>query len=294
MSLVNEQSALRYQGNDGPVYWGEKDFAEYYFTEDKKIYSDKISKFVFNCNLRSNNAVIDRISKIYDFIFIDEVQDLAGFDLELLKLLFQSTSSILLVGDPRQVTYLTHNSRKHNKYSDGNIKEFIEKELGKKIKFIVDEDTLKTSHRNNQSICDFSGKLYPRLPTPTPCVCPSCRKYIEEHEGIYLVKKKDVDYYLQKYKPVQLRWSATIKVNQQYDFMNLGASKGLTFDSTMIYPTKDMKKWIENNAYNLKNEARAKFYVGVTRARYSVGIVMDFEDNGTYIGVKKFSIKDEK
>ena len=238
--------------------------------------------------------VINRISKIYDLIFIDEVQDLAGFDLELLKLLFQSSSSILLVGDPRQVTYLTHNSKKYDKYSDGKIKEFVEKELGKKIKCIVDEDTLNSSHRNNQCICVFSGKLYPELPTPTPCLCPSCREYTEEHEGIYLVKKKDVNYYLQKYKPVQLRWSAKIKVNQQYDFMNLGASKGLTFDRTLIYPTKDMIKWIEDNAYMLKNEARAKFNVGVTRARYSVGIVMDFEDIGTFIGVKKFSIKDEK
>ena len=38
-----------------------------------------------------------------------------------------------------------------------------------------------------------------------------------------------------------------------------------------------MKKWIENNSTALKNEARAKLYVGITRARLSVGIVGDFK-----------------
>ena len=52
--------------------------------------------------------------KAYQYICIDEIQDLAGYDLEIIKLLFESSSSVLLVGDPRQVTYLTNHSQKHS------------------------------------------------------------------------------------------------------------------------------------------------------------------------------------
>ena len=72
----------------------------------KKIYSDKIAKFACRCDERSNGAVISRLSKIYTHIFIDEVQDLAGYDLEFLDKLFLSPLEILLVGDPRQKNFL--------------------------------------------------------------------------------------------------------------------------------------------------------------------------------------------
>jgi DNA helicase-2/ATP-dependent DNA helicase PcrA len=39
---------LIFKGN--PIFWGEKDFLKYYFTPSFKIYSDKISKFVFQTN----------------------------------------------------------------------------------------------------------------------------------------------------------------------------------------------------------------------------------------------------
>ncbi|MEH6407187.1 MAG: UvrD-helicase domain-containing protein, partial [Leeuwenhoekiella sp.] len=91
-----------------PIYFGEeKEFINHYFSNSLKIYSDKLSKFVFRCNEKSDGSVIERISRIYSHIYIDEIQDLAGYDLELLKLLFNSSSRILLVGDPRQGTYST-------------------------------------------------------------------------------------------------------------------------------------------------------------------------------------------
>ena len=103
--LVNSQSGLKYYFKGKPIYFSEeKEFERHYFSKEIKIYSDKISKFVFRCNEKSNGAVIERLCKIYSHVFIDEVQDLAGYDLELLKLLFKANSNTLLVGDPRQAT----------------------------------------------------------------------------------------------------------------------------------------------------------------------------------------------
>jgi len=84
--LVNNQSAQ---------YTKENGIEKHYFTLDTKIFSDKISKFVVRCNKKANGYVIDRISRVFPHIFIDEVQDLAGYDLEILKLLFDYNSNIL-------------------------------------------------------------------------------------------------------------------------------------------------------------------------------------------------------
>jgi len=279
MILVNKQSGFRFNGKNGPVYWGEKDFNRHYFTKDFKIYSDKISKFVFKCNCESDGAVIDRLSRIYGHIFIDEVQDLAGYDLELIKLLFKSAISTLLVGDPRQVTYLTHLERKYRKYQYGKIKSFVENELGKRISCIIDETTLDVSHRCNHAICTYASGLYTDLPETITCSCCGNTKIC--HQGVFLVRPNDLNEYVRKYEVIQLRWDNRREVLPDIRVMNFGEAKGETFDRVLIYPTNDMAKWVNDSSAKLSDTAKAKFYVALTRARYSAAIVIDYENNNT-------------
>ncbi|MHA1232703.1 MAG: UvrD-helicase domain-containing protein [Candidatus Helarchaeota archaeon] len=250
----------------------ESNIEKYYFNDSYKIYSDKLSKFVVKCDEKSRGAVIDRLSRIYSYIFIDEVQDLAGHDLEILKLLFQSKSNILLVGDPRQVVYLTHPERKNKKYKDGKIKEFIQNEC-KEFDVEIDDETLNFSYRNTQHICNFSSKLFPEYKVPKSKQLKSTN-----HDGIFFVRNKDIDEYLRVFQPIQLRFDKKTKVNKKFIAMNFGDSKGLEFDRVLIYPTEDFIKWIFNNA-SLRPQTRSKFYVAITRAKYSVGIVYDYDKN---------------
>lgn len=286
MLLVNQASGLRYMNGKSPVYWGENDFAKHYFTKDFKIYSDKLSKFVFKCNSQSNNAVIERLTRIYNHIFIDEVQDLAGYDLELLKLLFKSSISVLLVGDPRQVTYLTHLERKYKKYQNGKIKDFVENELEKNVACAIKETTLTKSHRNNQIICSYSSQIYPDLPKTIPCPC--CRQNKINHQGVFLVKPDDLNEYVHNYDVIQLRWDKHTNVLPNIRVMNFGESKGETFNRILLYLTQDMVKWVEDHTTTLSDGARAKFYVAITRAKYSVAIVVDFDQNREYSGIIKY------
>lgn len=291
MLLVNKQSGLRVNGKRGPVFWGEgKDFKRHYFTKDFKIYSDKISKFAYKCNDKSNGAVINRLTRIYEHIFIDEVQDLAGHDLELLKLLFASTISILLVGDPRQVTYLTHLERKYAKYQNGKIREFVENELGKRISCEVDETTLGESHRCSHPICEYSSMLYPSLSETVSCSC--CAQNGIDHQGVFLVKKEHLKEYVRTFSVMQLRWDRRTNVLPNIAVMNFGEAKGETFDRVLIYPTEDMAMWVKDDSAKLSDGARAKFYVALTRTRYSAAIVMDYEDETDYAGVAKWEIKE--
>lgn len=54
----------------------------------------------------------------------------------------------------------------------------------------------------------------------------------------------------------------------------MGAGQGKSYDRVLIYPTTDMIKWIIDNTTMLSGEAKSKFYIGITRARQSVGIVI--------------------
>ncbi|MFH0989858.1 MAG: UvrD-helicase domain-containing protein [bacterium] len=278
--LTEKQSGFRYNTTNGkPVYWGEKDFMKFYFTRDFRIYSDKISKFIIDCNKKSNGAVINRVSRVFSHIFVDEVQDLAGWELELLKLLFTSRSTVLLVGDPRQVTYLTHHSPKYDKYREGMIKDFVRTECNKREQICeIDEQSLLYSHRNNEFICDFSSALFPEHAPSKPCDCRECRSYNFDHQGIFAVKPADAGSYFEKYHPQILRYNKS-----QFPDLNFGMSKGLGFDSVLIYPTEKIGKYLTTGDLKSIETVRAKFYVAITRARQSVGIVCDFNDNTKFI-----------
>lgn len=288
MILVNSQSGVKSRRNGFPIYYKENEVEKHYISAGGKIFSDKIAKFTFRCNKETGGWVIDRLSRIYTDIFIDEAQDLAGYDLEILKLLFKTETRVFLVGDPRQTVYLTHHSRKHKKnYSEGRIKEFIEDKC-KSLKVEIDEISQKYSHRNNATICSISSQLYPELPLSAPCNCEIHRQ-TKPPEGIFLVRKNDVHSYLEDFRPMQLRLRSDSKwVDRDFSYMNFGVSKGLSFDRVLIFPTENMLNWIYNHQADLKAKTRAQLYVALTRARHSVGIVCDFDANTTIDGIHHY------
>lgn len=272
--LVNEESVK---------YIPESDLNKHYFTRDRKIYSDKLSKFVIKCNNESNGEVINRLSRIYAYIFIDEIQDLASYDLDILKLILESKTALNMVGDPRQVTYLTHHAKKHSGYRNGKIQDFIKEKCPRDI-CKIDPDSLKTSHRSNKIICGFSSKLYPEYVKCEPCECEECRNNVPDHQGIFLIKNSDIDDYCKKYAPVtKLHYQAS-----NFPDLNYGASKGLTFERVLIYPTTKIKQYLKNGKVATIESVKAKFYVAVTRAKYSVGIVCDYDDGNYIEGVDKY------
>lgn len=283
LMLVNQKSGLRgYNKVKKPIYFGENDPINYYFSKSQLIYSDKIAKFAVRANELTKGLVIERIGKIYSSIFIDEIQDMAGYDLEIIKFLFGLNSDVLLVGDPRQVTYHTHDETKYSQYADGAVKEFIEKEC-KGFPVEIDDTTLNKTYRNNKAICCFANSIYPQF---KPC------EYIEQpitgHDGVFFVSEADVDEYLEKYNPMQLRDSKKRRVNSNYPVITFGDAKGLTFERVLLYPTEPMIQWIFDHKKELKNRSRSKFYVAVTRAKYSVAIVFDNKKNQLIEGITNY------
>ena len=99
--------------------------------------------------------------------------------------------------------------------------------------------------------------------------------HIIEHLGVFYVPETKHLKYLETYNPTQLRWdSRNKKVNSQYPTMNIGSSKGLTLDRVILYPTKQMVEWLKDETKTFEQQTQSKFYVGLTRARYSLGILI--------------------
>ncbi len=94
-------------------YIKKADIKKYYFNKSNEIYSDKLSDFRSFCEKESGGAVLNRLKDMYAHILIDEVQDLAGFDIDILEALLSSPIEITLVGDIRQSTFRTNYSHKN-------------------------------------------------------------------------------------------------------------------------------------------------------------------------------------
>lgn len=276
MVFAVTQSGIKTVVNGHPIPYAESDFRRHFFDRASRVFSDKLPKLVIRCNDNSGGAVVDRIARIFPHVFVDEVQDLAGYDLDILAALARSPARLLMVGDPRQVTYLTHHEKRYKKYSDGGIVNFVRTEL-RNVPFSIDDATLGRSHRNSALICAASSRLYPGLPVSAACVCEKCRSGAPSNSGLFLVKPADYAQYVASVRPMQLRdRSNSTGVDPCAPVMNFGESKGRGFDHVIIIPTKPMKAWLKDSANALAAQSRARFYVAMTRGRHSVAIAMDW------------------
>ncbi|WP_415062616.1 UvrD-helicase domain-containing protein [Bdellovibrio sp.] len=260
----------------------EKQFKKHYLTGQGKVYSDKIAKLATRCNQKSEGKVIERLAKCFRYIFIDEIQDFASWDLEFFKLLFKSPIDVTMVGDPRQGTYSTTNGKKNKKFTRSHILDFFE-EVSDEI--LKDDTSLSTNYRCIQEICDLADKLYPTFGTTK-----SGNQNCSGHDGVFFVDEKDISGYLDRFKPMQLRDSVATKVDPNYEVLNFGASKGLQFERVIIYPTKPMMLWLKDHSSQLTDKGRAKFYVALTRACQSVAIISNGKKQSVQ-GIQNFELE---
>lgn len=270
INFVEGKSGLKTISKSGfPIYYGEKEFDLYFFDKNKRIYTDKLSKLVLKINDASGGLVFERIHEVFDRIFIDEVQDMVGYDLEIIKKLATIKNNLLIVGDPRQTIYSTHCDSKYKKYDNGKIDKFIKEEC-KLLDFEIDNLTLNKCHRCHKEIVNFMNGFYPEYNKLFSKEIP-----INEGQGIFVIRKKDVEKYLNKYNPWQLRYSKATKVNENFNSINYKNSKGCTFQRTLIYPTNELKEYLKNNKKITKISTKNAIYVALSRGIDSVAIVYD-------------------
>lgn len=250
--------------SEAPRYVKRANAQSYYLTRGRNIFRDRASEFVCSCDQKSGGLVVSRLEKAYDVVFVDELQDLAGYDLDLLERLFRSSLTAIAVGDPRQGTFSTNNGRKNKRFKRAGIQEWIAEKARAGL-FQMEERT--HCYRSNQAICDFADALFPTLVKST-----SKTNTVTGHDGVFEIRSVDVLSYFETHRPIVLRW------DRRTDTLglaahNIGVTKGRTFDRVLIFPTGPMRAYLKTRDPSVAGDL-AKLYVAVTRARFSVAFVV--------------------
>jgi DNA helicase-2/ATP-dependent DNA helicase PcrA len=249
-----------------PIYAAEANTAAHYFADGGHIYSDKIAKFVCKCEKASGGAVLRRLAQRFDHIIIDEVQDMAGHDLDLLELLLKSPIRLTMVGDHRQATYATNNAARNSAYAGIKIiRKFEEWKKAGLVQLDYDQNTL----RCQQAIADLADGFFPDQPKTI-----SLNTMRTGHDGVFVIAANLVPDYVERFEPQILRYSKATRCDCN-DALNFGESKGMTFDRVLIFPHGKAKSWLGSADLKYVLPSAAKMYVGVTRARHSVAFVYD-------------------
>ena len=241
-----------------------------YFDARDRAYKLHLSKLAFEVLKKSTGAVIDRISHIYDEIYIDEVQDLTGCDLHVLEHLMRAEFIDLhMVGDVRQSVFDTNPQ-------DPNLKKYRGVAMLDWFALYQKNGLLDVSHkvetwRSNQAIADFSDQLFPSEFTFASTV--SRQDAMTGHDGVFAITDADVSEYVTQFQAQPLRESMTTARTSDLPFRNFGKVKGLTFDRVLIYPTGPITKYLTDGT-ELKPKTACGLYVAVTRAKHSVAFVV--------------------
>lgn len=252
---------------------GEKKFLD----GEGRAYRRHLAQLALETNQASSGAALDRLSRIYKEIYIDEVQDLNGYDLEVLAALMASPIELNLVGDVRQALILTNvQDPKNRQYKGVNIKKWFE---GHAIRGRLNITHESTTWRSNQMIADFADTIFGDTWGFSKTVSQNAT--VTGHDGVFAVSPEHVREYVARYKPLCLRYNAGCAKSLDLPFMNIGMAKGMGVERVLIGPTAGMIDFLYKGK-SLGETPCCSLYVAVTRARASVVFVAD---NPTRLGL---------
>lgn len=280
-----------YQQENAPLYFASNHI-QYYMNSSHDIRKDKVSHLAIQCMEHSDKKVINRLERIYSHVFFDELQDYAGWDLEIFKQLFASTLHVKCVGDYKQATFRTNNSQKNRRYRDDQIQCFFalqEQNGACNIKYE------NTTRRFNQEICNFVNTIH--NDNSSKIFSENTNSDTEkENIGVFLIDNKYIEQYCLYYSPTILRYRCDSKIsfNHKCKIFNYGNSKGATFKRTVIVPIKPVIDFVVNGKIISSKQTLAKFFVACTRAKHSVVFAIDFSVKSSLFQNVEINLGDNK
>jgi hypothetical protein len=255
---------------DGTLPWNLPG-VNFYLNSAGDVYSERLGLLASKTLEAVGESVIDRLERIFDEIYIDEVQDLRGNDLNVLNALLRSKIRVVLVGDVRQRLLSTSKSSKKNKKYDGlGLADWFHEMDKKKL---LDLQTIQETWRCCPEVIQFADQMFTSgrfPPTESKVTVPDGM-----HHGVWVVEEPHIEEYIRRFRPACYRDSVRTKLVGTDSAMNFGLCKGATEEHVLIFPTEPMKKFWKDKTNNLADKSRMNAYVAITRARWSVAIYVD-------------------
>jgi DNA helicase-2/ATP-dependent DNA helicase PcrA len=242
---------------EAPPKWTDRtrlDELSRYVTKDKRLYSNRISKLL---EVREVLPEINaRLEKYYDCLLVDEVQDFAGHDFNLLTNMVKSKIEVCLVGDFFQHTFDTSRDGRTNYSLHSDYLKYQERFRKNKIR--VDAEYLNKSWRCSPTICSFiSNKI--GIPIESHRNEEVIIKYIDNEEEAEVIFKNN--------SIVKLFYQESNK----YDCYskNWGDCKGENCydDICVVLNKKSMEHYEKGILQAMPSVSKNKLYVACSRAK---------------------------
>jgi DNA helicase II / ATP-dependent DNA helicase PcrA len=268
--LFAERRVRGFNFDRPPQRYEKSDSIKRYLDDESRACRVHLAQLAFSINEASKGAPLNRLLRLYDRIYIDEVQDLCGYDLEVLRLLASAGIDLRMVGDVRQAVYVTNNQEaKNKKFMLMKIWDWfkLEEKAGR-----LTINQRSTTSRCRPEIAAFADSLFD--PSHGFDATVSTNADVTGHDGVFFIKEAHLSDYFESYEPLMLRFSAGSAKHLEYPFVNFKNSKGLSARRVCIYPTDKIVKLLSKGTA-LEAQRAAEFYVAVTRAEQSVAIVLD-------------------
>jgi DNA helicase-2/ATP-dependent DNA helicase PcrA len=243
----------------------KKDQPDYYLTKKKWLYSNRLSKLLIECEV-----VVDiniRLSKYFDNLFIDEVQDFAANDFNFLKEISKTNINMLFVGDFYQHTFDTGRDGSTEKNLHKNYEQYKQKfiEMG----LSVDESSLIKSRRCTKNVCDFvSNKIGINIESSNQT--ESTIQFIEDDNRIKEIVNDNAI--------IKLFYQSHAK----YDCFsgNWGKAKGEEYENICVVLNQTtLTKYNNNTLDDLAPITKNKFYVACTRTKNNIYFISESKLN---------------
>ena len=235
-----------------------------YLTINNRLYFNRAAKFIEAKGLYSE--INKRLEKYYQYLFIDEIQDFAGHDFNLLEYISCSNINTLYVGDFFQHTFDT--SR------DGNVRKSLYKNYEdyknnfEKLNFFVDEKTLVKSRRCSPQVCKY--------------IRDNLNINIESHrdnktEVKYIDNKQEIDNIIKDDDIIKLFYQEHYLYKCKTK--NWGGSKGENIydDICVVLNANTLKYFMKNKLKELPQQTLNKLYVAISRAHGNVYSYLNYE-----------------
>lgn len=245
----------------------------YSYFNGKKIYNERLSDFVFNKIINIENlgvSIFNRLSLIYSHIYLDESQDLSGYDYQIVEF-FLGKDFISIVGDPRQNTYSTNHGSK-NKKKDKSVTDIFSY-LRKNEKYKDRIELNNISQRCPKKICELASLTHESMPATL------AKK--EAIEGIVKYVPQTNEEVIRLLNIGAVLLSNNIKsFGGEISYLNIGESKGKEFNKVLLSIPKEWVVALKNkDCTKMANISKNRLYVGITRAIEEI-YILDPDNKG--------------
>ncbi|MFL9838605.1 UvrD-helicase domain-containing protein [Flavobacterium sp. ST-75] len=225
-----------------------------FYVNNGYLYHNRMAKLIDVANL--SQSVNDRIKKFYNYVLIDEVQDLSGHDFDFVLRLLNTNVNFLLVGDFYQHTYNTSRDGNLHKNLYSNLETFLN--YYSKQNITIDLDTLKKSHRCSPTICNYvSENLGISISSANDNITQI--KYVDNPTEISNILSDD--------SIIKLVYNNSNK--RSFNSKNWGDCKGEDsyVDTCIILNKTTYNLYKKQNLKSLNPITKNKLYVALTRTR---------------------------